>query len=108
MANKLYSEESVQNIATAIRSVSGSTNTYNIGEMAAAIANISTGLDWSEIGYNTSGADKGLPIEIKNAFNYAKYIFDNWEELRAQYVPKYTSNKKMFIFPNVDISESGL
>lgn len=108
MANKLYSEESVQGIANAIRAVSGSTSTYKIGEMPEAIANISTGLDWSKIGYNTSGADKGLPIEIKNAFNYAKYIYDNWEELRVLSVPKYTGNKKMFLFPNVDITESGL
>lgn len=106
MANKLYNEQSVQAIADAIRSVSGSTDTYKISEMAAAVAGISTGLDWAELGYDTTGSDKGLPAEIKSAFDYAKYIYDNWEELRELSVPKYTNNKKMFLFPNVDITET--
>lgn len=108
MGNKLYNETSVQNIADAIRLVTGGASTYKIGEMAAAISSISTGLDWSELGYNTSGIDKGLPMEIKNAFVYAKYIYDNWEELRELSVPKYTTDKKMFLFPNVDITETTL
>lgn len=37
MANKLYEEASVQAIANAIRSKNGTTTTYKIGEMAAAI-----------------------------------------------------------------------
>lgn len=106
MSNKLYNEQSVQNIANAIRSVNGSTDTYTISEMSAAVAGISTGLDWAQLGYDTTGSDKGLPAEIKNAFTYAKYIYDNWTELRALSVPKYTSDKKMFLFPKVDITES--
>ena len=41
MAKKLYEEASVQNIANAIRAKNGETTTYKIGEMAAAIADIS-------------------------------------------------------------------
>lgn len=37
MANKLYSEESIRAIADAIRIKNGSSNTYNVGEMANAI-----------------------------------------------------------------------
>lgn len=106
--NRLYNETAVQDIANAIRSVNGSTDTYTISEMPEAISNISTGLDWSELNYDTSSEDKGLPLEIKNAFIYAKYIYDNWAELRERSVPKYTNNKKMFLFPNVDITENGL
>lgn len=40
MANKLYDENSIQNIATAIRSKSGSTDTYKVSEMSNAILNI--------------------------------------------------------------------
>lgn len=38
---KLYEENSIQNIANAIRSKNGSTNTYKVSEMAAAISDIS-------------------------------------------------------------------
>ena len=41
MAKKLYDEASVQAIANAIRAKNGETSTYKIGEMAAAIADIS-------------------------------------------------------------------
>lgn len=37
MANKLYNEESILEIASAIRSVNGSSNTYTVNEMAGAI-----------------------------------------------------------------------
>ena len=40
MANKLYSEESIQAIADAIRTKNGSSNTYNVGEMASAILSL--------------------------------------------------------------------
>lgn len=43
MANKLYEESSVQAIAEAIRSKNGSSSTYKIGEMAAAILAIPAG-----------------------------------------------------------------
>ena len=45
MANKLYEEASVQAIANAIRAKNGSTATYKIGEMAAAVNSITTGDD---------------------------------------------------------------
>lgn len=41
MAKKLYEESSVQDIANAIRAKNGEKTTYKIGEMAAAIADIS-------------------------------------------------------------------
>lgn len=43
MANKLYEESSVQAIADAIRAKNGTTTTYKIGEMAAAIGGLETG-----------------------------------------------------------------
>lgn len=100
MANKLYSEESVQGIANAIRAVSGSTNTYKIGEMPAAISNISTGLNWAELNYNTSGVNKGTPAEVVNGFNYAKEIIDNYDSTST-----YVLDKSLLFFPKIDISE---
>lgn len=43
MPNKLYEESSVQSIADAIRVKNGTTTTYKIGEMAAAIEELQTG-----------------------------------------------------------------
>ena len=43
MFKKLYEESSIQDIANAIRSKNGSTNTYKVSEMATAINDISVG-----------------------------------------------------------------
>ena len=43
MANKLYEETSIRNIAKAIREKSGSTDTYKVSEMAQAIKTLQTG-----------------------------------------------------------------
>lgn len=103
MAYGLIQNTTLQSIADAIRQKNESSDTYKPGEMAAAILGITTGEpDWTELGYEDT------PSEILTAFEYSKYIHDNWEELRELGVPKYTNNKKMFLFPNVDITETGL
>ena len=38
--NKFYSEESISNIANAIRTKNGSTDTYKVSQMAEAILSI--------------------------------------------------------------------
>lgn len=43
MSLKLYEEQSVQEIADAIRAKNGSSNTYKIGEMATAVSEIQAG-----------------------------------------------------------------
>lgn len=43
MANKLYEEQDIQNIANAIREKNGSSDTYKVSEMPDAIKNISGG-----------------------------------------------------------------
>lgn len=98
MANKLYEESSIINIANAIRSVNGSSDTYKVSQMADAIENISTGLDWSELNYNTSDTYKGTPIEVVNAFNYAKSIMNTYEVTST-----YINDKNLFFFPNIDL-----
>lgn len=44
MAQKLYEESNIQAIADTIRDKNGTTNTYKVGDMAAAIAAIETGI----------------------------------------------------------------
>lgn len=42
MANKLYNEDSIRDIASAIREKNGTANTYNVAEMGQAIRSIQT------------------------------------------------------------------
>lgn len=100
MSNKLYEENSVQAIADAIRAVNGSSDTYTIAEMSSAVSGISTGLDWSELNYDTSGPNKGTPQEVIDAFNYAKQIITDYEVTST-----YVSDKELFFWPNIDLNK---
>lgn len=99
MSNKLYEENSVQAIADAIRAVNGSSDTYTIAEMSAAVSGISTGLDWSELNYDTSGPNKGMPEEIINGFNYAADIIENYTSSSL-----YANDKNLMFWPNIDMT----
>ena len=48
MANKLYEESSIQDIAKAIREKNGGTATYKVAQMGNAIRDISSGIDVSQ------------------------------------------------------------
>lgn len=61
MANKLYEEQSVQNIANAIRTKNGLSTTYKIAEMAQAILDIPTG----------GGGTNYLPTVCNDASTYS-------------------------------------
>lgn len=54
---------------------------------------------WSELGYPDT------PLEVLSAFDYAKNIKDNWTYTSGT-IPKYTNDKSLFFFPNVNIDES--
>lgn len=60
MANKLYNEEAIRGIATAIRGKNGSSSTYKVSQMAAAITALP-----SSSGDNIAHAD--IPDYIKSA-----------------------------------------
>lgn len=54
--------------------------------------------DWTEIGYENT------PQDIIDAFNYAKEIKENWNSNTTSLENKFMSDKKLFIFPNIDTS----
>lgn len=56
MANKLYEETDIQNIANAIREKAGTADTFKVSEMANAISNI-------ESGNNATGLSDVVTIE---------------------------------------------
>lgn len=62
MAKKLYEESSVKAIANAIRGKNGSTDTYKIGDMAAAIDAI-------------SGVGAATPLFAAHAIGYLPTIY---------------------------------
>lgn len=75
MAKKLYEEASVQDIANAIREKNGEATTYKIGEMAAAIADIS-----------------GSPIVDENLENTVQYRQMNATAAKFLAEVDYTEN----------------
>ena len=72
MANKLYEESAIQAIANSIRAKNGSSDTYTVAEMAAAIDEIPTGgtvyeETWSSQGLTyTLTSDGTLKISATN------------------------------------------
>ena len=58
--------------------------------------------DWTQIGYNE------VPEGIIEAYNYAKDIYDNWDNTITTMYPnsvgKYNNDKQLVIFPLVDTS----
>lgn len=84
MAQKLYEEANIQDIANAIRAKNGTTTTYKTNEMAAAIRNIETGgggtsdelvkqLVQTRGGILTIPSDIGITAIGKHAFAYSSY-----------------------------------
>lgn len=51
-------------------------------------------LDWSEIGYTDE------PISIKDSFDYAKYIYNNWDK-----TTNFNGNRRLVFFPLMDMSD---
>lgn len=68
MSKKLYPEESVQAIATAIRAKNGSSDTYKISQMAEAIGNIPSGSTNIVSGTFTSASEQYGIVDIDCGF----------------------------------------
>lgn len=116
MSKKLYEESSIQDIANAIRSKNGSTNTYKVSEMATAINDISVGssnavlytpqtlTDAQKLQARTNiGASATLPAVLET-------FIDAFEDGAENYVPVSTNNnnwnpKKLIIAYTGDASE---
>ena len=64
MANKLYEETDIQNIANAIREKAGTTDTFKVSEMANAINNIKTNNE------NTLISSKCFDVQFESEVDY--------------------------------------
>lgn len=58
------------------------------------------GLDWSAIGYSEE------PQSIEDDYNYAKDIYDNWDNTETNLQEKFQSDTKLRIMPLVDTSKA--
>ena len=58
-----------------------------------------SGLDWSAIGYEST------PQDIINGYNYAKQIYDNWQNV-SNLISKFSYNDDLLIMPLVDTSNA--
>lgn len=78
MANKLYEENSVQNIANAIRTKNGSETKYKIAEMAQAILDIPAGGELQEksVVYTADGAQIVTPDAPYNGLSKVNITVD--------------------------------
>lgn len=62
MANKIYEENDIRDIAKAIREKNGTQNTYLVSEMADAVREIKTGITADTIsGWHFAVRDDGTP-----------------------------------------------
>lgn len=77
MANKLYDETDIQNIANAIRNKNGSQATYTVSQMASAIENIPSGGGENPLDYFTELSNGGGSVSTLFAPKLIKKIPDN-------------------------------
>lgn len=116
MAKKLYEESSIQAIATAIRGKNGSSDTYTVAEMSAAIADIPTGgsvdsvLDGSVVELSTNATSLRdyafrdctslRAIDAPNVATIGQYCFSGCSALEDIEFPSLTSNVGYGAFQN--------
>lgn len=89
-------------IANAIRAKKGTSETIKAENFPTEISSIPTGgsypPDWSEIGYEDT------PESVIDGFNYAKDIYDNWDNSITSMANMYASDGHLMFFPLVDTS----
>lgn len=111
MANKLYQESDVQNIANAIRTKNGSSDTYKVGEMANAILAIPTGGEVEEKDVNFYDYDGTLLYsytaqefanltEFPENPNHTGLIAQGWNWTLASAKTHVSNNRKLDIGQN--------
>lgn len=111
MAQKLYEETNIQAIADAIREKNGTTDTYLVSEMAAAVSAIQAGgggnLDFSKLSYATltptsdvlssTGMDLSSYISDYSQVKFIMYSDGNTSATMYIYIPDALGNKLIAI-----------
>ena len=74
---------------------------YLLGKQSSGGGGGGSSLDWSAIGYSEE-PETG----IKDDYNYAKQIYDNWDSSQTNLSQKFYNDKKLVIMPLVDTSKA--
>lgn len=86
MTMKLYSEESIQDIANAIRSKNGESTQYKVGEMAQAILDIPSGVGGYSANDFMSKAISG-DITLTGTYTTNRYAMNGFTNITNVFVP---------------------
>ena len=91
-------------VAEAIRTKKGTSETIQASQFDTEIANLPSGggLDWSAIGYDST------PQSIVDGYNYAKEIYDNWDETPTTLSRKFQYDYNIIFMPLVNTSNATL
>lgn len=73
---------------------------YLLGKKSSSGGGSSGDLDWSAIGYDST------PQAIVDSYNYAKQIYDNWDNTQTRLSQKFKDDKQLCIMPLVDTSNA--
>lgn len=102
MAKKLYPEENIQAIASAIRAKNGSSETYTIGEMAQAIEDIPAGdnvFKAGTIGTTFNGYKDIVEVNVPDGVtSIGRSAFSNCTSLALVYLPDSLTFINDYIF----------
>jgi hypothetical protein len=101
-ATPTYQEKSVTITENGTTNVTAD-NGYDALSKVSITTNVSGGgsdLDWSAIGFN------GTPQGIKDGYNYAVQIKNNWDATQTDLSAKFSGNKDLSIMPLVDTSNA--
>ena len=87
-------------VASAIKTKKGDNTPIQASNFDTEIANLPGGssYNWSQIGYSEE------PDAIQESFNYAKNIYDNWDNTITDRKKEFQNDRKMIFFPDVDMS----
>lgn len=70
---------------------------YLLGKKSSGGGGGGSDLDWAAIGFN------GTPQPIKDGYNHAVEIMNNWDSTRTSFGTDFQSDKKLVIVPLIDI-----
>lgn len=90
-------------VADAIRTKGGTSETIQASSFDTAISNLPSGgggLDWSAIGYSST------PQGIIDAYNYAVEIQNNWDATKTNLNSTFINDRKLVVMPLVDTSNA--
>lgn len=112
MSAFLIHEETLTDIANAIREKTQSQAPIIVSNFSSEIENIPTGptgdniWNWGDIGYDYIPQKAQNDLEEATNFSYSKQIYDNWDDTQTNLLEKFRGDKNLIYMPLVDTSNA--